>query len=59
MIRLAALLATFLTATPVQAEGPNLSTSPGAAPGTAQRLVLAQRSWQQALTTGEALTMLV
>jgi hypothetical protein len=59
MIRLAALLATLLIAAQAQAEGPNLSTSPGATPGTAQRLVLAQRSWQQALTTGEALTMLV
>jgi hypothetical protein len=58
MTRLVALLATLLTSTAL-AEAPNLSASPSGSPGTAQRLVLAQRSWSQALTTGEALPMLV
>lgn len=59
MIRLAALLATLLASTPALAEAPNLSAAPSGSPGTAQRLVLAQRSWAQALTTGEVLPMLV
>lgn len=58
MTRLAALLAILLTA-PALAEVPNLSATPSGGPGTAQRLVLAQRSWAQALTTGDALPMLV
>ncbi len=55
----AALLVTLLAAAPALAEAPNLSANPGGTPGTAQRLILAQRSWQQALTTGDVLPMLV
>lgn len=59
MTRLSALLAALLASAPALAEAPNLSTTPRGSPGTAERLVVAQRSWQQALTTGEALPMLV
>lgn len=63
MTRLLALLAALLTVAPALAEVPNLSAKPGGTsggtPGTAQRLVLAQRGWAQALTTGEPLAMLV
>ena len=61
MTRLATLLALILATGlgPALAEEPNLSANPTGSPGTAQRLVLAQRSWQHALTTGEVLPMLV
>lgn len=55
----AALLVTLLAAPPALAEAENLSATPGGTPGTAQRLILAQRTWQQALTSGEVLPMLV
>jgi hypothetical protein len=64
-LRLAPLLA-FACVTglsPALAQAPNLSANPNAiptgTPGTAHRLVVAQRTWQQALTTGDVLPMLV
>lgn len=63
MIRLAAPILAMMSALaspPALAEAANLSTTPQAnGGGTAQRLYLAQRSWQHALTTGEVLPMLV
>ena len=56
-----ALLATLLPISgAARAETrPNLSLAPSGTPGTAQRLVLAQRSWHHALSSGEVLPMLV
>lgn len=61
MFRLAAVLALIpaIGLAPAMAQEPNLSTTPDGTPGTAQRLILAQRGWQHALTTGDALPMLV
>ncbi len=59
MTRLAVFFAALLITAPALAEGPNLSAAPIGTPGTAQRLILAQRSWSQALTTGDVLPMLV
>jgi hypothetical protein len=44
---------------PASAEEPNLSANPTGSHGTAQRLILAQRTWDQALSTGDVLPMLV
>lgn len=61
MTRLAPLLVVACAAglSPAMAQEPNLSTNPTGTPGTAQRLVVAQRTWQHALTTGDVLPMLV
>ncbi len=61
MTRLTTILAMILATGlgPALAEDPNLSVTPAGTPGTAQRLVIAQRAWQHALTTGDALPMLV
>ena len=56
----AAVLATLLASAPALADGANLSAAPPeGSPGTAQHLILAQRTWGQALTTGDVLQMLV
>jgi hypothetical protein len=59
MTRLAALFALAAAIGPAVAEAPNLSATPTGSPGTAHRLLLSQRTWQQALTTGDVLPMLV
>lgn len=59
MPRLALSLLVALAAPALAQEEPNLSATPEPGFGTATQLVLAQRSWQEALATGEVLPMLV
>lgn len=55
-LRLLPILA--LAALPALAEAPNLSRPAGGAPGSAARLVLAQRAHQAALERGEVIALL-
>ncbi|MGL4238320.1 hypothetical protein [Tabrizicola sp.] len=43
---------------PAQAEAPNLAPEPDGTPGTATRLVLAQRTYEAAMTNGDAILLL-
>jgi hypothetical protein len=54
-----ALVFLALAAPALAQEEPNLSATPAPGFGTAAQLVLAQRSWREALATGEVLPMLV
>ncbi|MBA3908394.1 MAG: hypothetical protein C0524_00620 [Rhodobacter sp.] len=58
MPRLAAAIILALSLSPARAELPNLSADASGAPGTATRLVVAQRSYLHALKTGEVLPLL-
>ena len=57
MPRLAAAVILALSLTPARAEAPNLSVAPDGSPGTASRLVVAQRAYLHALERGDVLTL--
>jgi hypothetical protein len=57
MPRLAALILA-LSLSPAWAEEPNLSATATGTPGSASRLILAQRAYQAALNSGDTITLL-